>query len=76
MAKRTIRFVSPTDDGWKVTKNGRTESNHRTKETAVKKAVKESNADKRPSTLKIQKEKGGIQEERTYHGKDPFPPKG
>ena len=69
--KRTVLWVSPGDDGWKVKKQGagRASSIHKTKEEAVKRA-KELAKGQMLSQVKVQKRDGTIEKEWTY-GEDP-----
>lgn len=55
--------VKPNGNGWSVTKNGVTKSNHRKKNRAVKKAKKMASAG---DMLTIQRANGTIQETRRY----------
>ncbi len=78
MTKRKTYHVTKTDDGWKgkVEKGNRASVKGKTKQEVVKKTIeiakKQGN-----SSVKIHKQDGKIQEERTYpKGTDPFPPKG
>lgn len=67
------------ENGWKTESNGRTVAGTRadTKEQAIKQAAEKANALPEPVTLKIHKENGRIQEERTYPVKaDPRSSKG
>lgn len=62
--------------GWDVVREGggQVVSHHRTKDLAVDAAVRE--ARRAPlGEVRIKREDGTIQDERTY-GKDPYPPKG
>lgn len=74
MTKRSKFHVVPSDKGWKVTKDGKTVSEHRKKEPAVERGRDEAK-DSGKSQLIIHKQDGTIQTEHTY-GDDPFPPKG
>ncbi len=78
MTKRKTYHVTKTDDGWKgkLEKGNRASVKGKTKQEVVKKTIeiakKQGN-----SSVKIHKQDGKIQEERTYpKGTDPFPPKG
>ena len=78
MTKRKIYHVTKTDDDWKgkLEKGIRASVKGKTKQEVVKKTIeiakKQGN-----SSVKIYKQDGKIQEERTYpKGTDPFPPKG
>ncbi|WP_053202669.1 DUF2188 domain-containing protein [Jiangella muralis] len=74
MPVRKIYFVQYLDSRWKVRHNQNTVSAHAVKTDAVTAGVKvaKSNA---PSTLKICRIDGTIEDERTYED-DPFPPRG
>lgn len=76
MSKRTTYHVTPDGDGWKVQKEGsnRASAQCDTKKEAVNRG-RELAQNQTLSQLKIHKQDGTIQEERTY-GKDPYPPKG
>lgn len=74
MTKRSKVHVVPNDGGWKVTKGGKTVSEHRKKEPAVDRGRDEAKESGK-SQLIIHKKDGTIQTEHTY-GDDPFPPKG
>ena len=78
MTKRKTYHVTKMDDGWKgkLEKGDRASVKGKTKQEVVKKTIeiakKQGN-----SSVKIHKQDGKIQEERTYpKGTDPFPPKG
>jgi hypothetical protein len=78
MTKRKTYHVTKMDDGWKgkLEKGNRASVKGKTKQEVVKKTIeiakKQGN-----SSVKIHKQDGKIQEERTYpKGTDPFPPKG
>ena len=78
MAKRKTYHVTKTDEGWegKIEKGKRASVKGKTKKEVVKKTIeiakKQGN-----SSVKIHKQDGKIQEERTYpKGTDPYPPKG
>jgi uncharacterized protein YdaT len=70
MAKRTVYHVTHEDRKWKVTKEGaeRASATAETKEAAVERAIEL--AQQRPSQVKIHKQDGTLQSERTY-GQDP-----
>lgn len=75
--RRDVRVVpDKAGSGWAVKVDGDKTSGHRTKAVAVDKAIASAKRGGEPSSLKIHKQDGTIQEERTYGGKDPFPPKG
>lgn len=74
MATRKLYFVSPDGGNWKVTHQGQTLSRHVIKSTAVDAGVKVARANA-PSSLRIMRANGTIEDERTY-GNDPFPPRG
>jgi hypothetical protein len=76
MSKRKTHYVSPHDVGWQVKAQGakRATAVFDTKAEAVKAGV--DIASSQPlGQLRIQRQDGTIQDERTY-GDDPFPPKG
>ena len=77
MPKRTRYHVVPDGDDWKVEKEGASRASARcdTKHDAVDRG-RDLAKGQGPSQLIIHKKDGVIQEERTYGGKDPFPPKG
>ena len=56
------------DDRWRAESKGRAVpgTSAPRKEEAVKKTAQKARASSEPVTVKIHKEKGGIQEERTY----------
>ena len=58
--------VVKKDDKWVGQTGGRTVSEGKTKEAAVKETSRVAKADPNPVTVKIHKEDGRIQEERTY----------
>lgn len=58
--------VVKKDDKWVGQTGGKTVSQGTTKEIAVKETAKVAKADPSPVTVKIHKENGRIQEERTY----------
>ena len=71
--------VVKKNDQWRAESNGRAVSgtNARRKDDAVKKTARKAKANPEPVTVKIHKETGGIQEERTYPRKaDPRKSKG
>jgi hypothetical protein len=74
MASRKLYFVSPDSGNWKVTHSGQTLSRHVLKTAAVDAGVKVAKANA-PSSLKIMRVNGTIEDERTYEN-DPFPPRG
>jgi hypothetical protein len=74
MAKREVFHSSPSADGWKVTNDGETISNHRTQVAAEKAATAAGQKAWRDGGLGqavLHKKDGTIAEERTY-GKDPW----
>jgi uncharacterized protein DUF2188 len=71
---RTVYFVLSDRGGWKVTEEGRELSQHETKEEAIDAAVRAAQANE-PSQVKVQKQNGTWNEERSY-GDDPDPPPG
>lgn len=73
---RTVYWVSPHDDGWQVKREGaeRASEVFATKRPAIDRGAELAQADM-PSQLKIQREDGTIEGERTY-GDDPHPPAG
>lgn len=71
---RKLYWVSPDSGDWKVTHEGRTLSRHYLKTAAVDAGVKVAKANI-PSSLRIMRQNGTIEDERTY-GADPFPPPG
>lgn len=75
MPKRRQIGVVPSGQDWVVTNGGRKVETVDTKAEAVSKA-RELAKDGEASQLKIRGRDGRIQEERTYGGKDPYPPKG
>lgn len=69
--------VSKKGDKWVGQTGGRTVSQGKTKDEAVRNTAKVAKADKQPVTVKIHKVDGKIQEERTYPGSaDPRNSKG
>lgn len=74
MAARKLYFVSPDAGNWKVTHQGQVLSRHILKTAAVEAGVKVAKANA-PSSLRIMRADGTIEDERTY-GSDPFPPRG
>jgi uncharacterized protein DUF2188 len=72
--RRTVYFVLREQDGWKVTEEGRELSQHEIKEDAIDAAVRAAQANE-PSQVRVQKQDGTWDEERTY-GDDPHPPPG
>ena len=73
---RKVYWVSPDGENWKVKAEGAERSTKifDRKQDAIDFA-RQLAKNQQPSQIKIQNQKGIIQEERTY-GKDPFPPKG
>jgi len=78
MAKRKTYHVTKTEDGWqgKLEDGKKASVKGKTKQEVMKKTIeiakKQGN-----SSVKIHKQNGKIQEERTYpKGTDPYPPKG
>lgn len=72
---RTVYYVLTENGDWKVTREGGTVlSTHANKDDAIKAAVTLAKANE-PSQVKVQKQDGTWDEERTY-GQDPFPPPG
>lgn len=78
MAKRKTYHVTRTEDGWQGKLEGGKKASvtGKTKQQVMKKTIeiakKQGN-----SSVKIHKQNGKIQEERTYpKGTDPYPPKG
>ncbi|GHF74106.1 hypothetical protein FHX82_002088 [Amycolatopsis bartoniae] len=67
-------FVVPNGTNWQVKHDSRVLSQHAIKSTAVDAGVKVAKANA-PSQLKIMRQDGTIEDERTYGG-DPFPPRG
>lgn len=67
-------WVQYLDTRWKVRYNQSTLSSHVVKQDAVDAGVKEAKANQ-PSSLKICRMDGTIEDERTY-GDDPYPPRG
>lgn len=67
-------WVQYLQDRWKVRHDGTTLSSHVVKTDAVDAGVKVAQANK-PSSLKICRMDGTIEDERTY-GDDPYPPRG
>jgi len=73
MARNDVR-VLPENKAWKVTLNGVRQAGFDTKQPAVDYGVAVAKAN-RPSSLRIHRADGTIEEERTYDN-DPFPPRG
>lgn len=73
MDRNNVR-VLPEDKVWKVTLNGVRLSGFDTKKEAVDHGIAVAKANQ-PSSLRIHKADGTIEEERTY-GSDPYPPPG
>lgn len=73
---RTIYFVSPDGQGWKVQRVGAQKALKlfEQKQQAVDYAVQVARNNE-PSQVRIQRRDGTIGEERTY-GDDPYPPAG
>jgi hypothetical protein len=71
---RKIYWVRRVDAKWKVRTGDHTLSVHDRKEDAVRSAVAVA-SNNAPSSLKICRQDGTIEDERTY-GNDPFPPRG
>jgi hypothetical protein len=67
-------FVVPDGTNWQVKHEGQVLSNHVLKTQAIDAGVKVAKANA-PSQLKIMRQNGTIEDERTY-GDDPFPPRG
>lgn len=74
MTARKLYFVSPDASNWKVTHAGQILSRHVLKTAAVDAGVKVAEANA-PSSLRIMRANGTIEDERTY-GSDPYPPRG
>ncbi len=74
MADRTVYWVSPHGDGWKVQRQGseRPANVYPRKSEAIERG-KELAMRRTPSQLMIQRADGTIEDERSY---DPYPPKG
>ena len=69
--------VSKKGNQWVAQAGGKTVAKAPTKVAAVQKTAKVAKADAKPVTVKIHKENGRIQEERTYPGSaDPKSSKG
>jgi hypothetical protein len=70
MARNRL-FVAPSDDGWKVKREGaeRASAVTRTQTEAIKEATRLARGDK-PAQVVIKRPNGEIREERTY-GQDP-----
>jgi uncharacterized protein YdaT len=78
MAKRTTYHVTKTENGWQGKKEGaeRASTTGNTKKEVVERTI-EIAKNKDNSSVKIHKEDGKIQEERTFpKSSDPNPPKG
>jgi len=78
MAKRKTYHVTKTEDGWQGKLEGGKKASvkGKTKEEVMRKTI-EIAKNKGNSSVKIHKQNGQIQEERTYpKGTDPYPPKG
>jgi hypothetical protein len=71
---RNVYWVLSEKGSWRVTEEGRELSQHENKEDAIDAAVRAAQANE-PSQVKVQKQDGTWDEERTY-GNDPYPPKG
>ena len=74
--KRIAVHVTPSDDKWavKIETRDRAEALYDTKDKAVDVAVEMAKRNE-PSQVKIHRQDGTFQEERTY-GDDPVPPRG
>ena len=78
MAKRKTYHVTKTEDGWQGKLEGGKKASvkGKTKQEVMKKTI-EIAKNQGNSSVKIHKQDGKIQEERTYpKGTDPYPPKG
>lgn len=71
---RNIYWVRYVASRWVVRHNEQTLSSHATKDAATDAGVRVAKASP-PSSLKICRMDGTIEDERTY-GDDPFPPRG
>ena len=74
MTSRKLYFVSPDGGIWIVTHEREVLSRHVLKTAAVEAGVKVAKANA-PSSLRIMRADGTVEDERTY-GNDPFPPRG
>jgi Uncharacterized protein conserved in bacteria (DUF2188) len=74
VAARKQYWVQWLQERWKVRKDRTTLSSHIVKSDAVDAGVKAARANT-PSSLKICRRDGTVEDERTY-GDDPFPPRG
>jgi hypothetical protein len=71
MATRRVHFeVVPSGNEWDVTRDGKKVSHHRTKQNAVDKAAAAAKREEGDAELRIKRQDGTIQDERTY-GHDP-----
>ena len=78
MTKRKNYHITKTEDGWEGKAEGgkRASVKGKTKQEVVKKTIEIAKKQGK-SSVKIHKENGKFQEERTYpKGSDPYPPKG
>jgi hypothetical protein len=73
MARADVR-VLPDAGNWKVTLNGVRQAAYPNKPPAIDHGVRVAKANQ-PSSLRIHRADGTIEDERTY-GDDPFPPRG
>lgn len=74
MATRKTYWVRYIAERWTVRHDQQTLSTHVVKSDAIDAGVKVAKANE-PSSLKICRMDGTVEDERTY-GNDPFPPKG
>ena len=74
MSTRTNFWVQYIGERWTVGHDQQTLSNHATKDDAINAGVRVAKANV-PSSLKICRRDGTIEDERTY-GDDPYPPRG
>ncbi len=74
MATRKQYWVQWLNDRWRVRKDQATLSSHIVKSDAVDAGVDAARANA-PSSLRICRRDGTVEDERTY-GEDPFPPRG
>jgi len=75
MPRRKQISVVPAGNNWAVVRGGKGIETFDSKEGAVQ-AGRRIARESGPSQLRIHKRNGRIQEERTYGGRDPFPPEG
>jgi hypothetical protein len=75
MAKRRQFSIIPVRGDWAILQGGHTVGIIENKKEAVRKAQQIAR-EAGPSQLRIHGRSGRIQEERTYGGVDPFPPRG